>query len=84
MPLYDYLCLKCGSISEFLIAGSGDQPRCLECGGQELKRMLSPHSTLSGAGKSTFPGAGDTACCGSTPANASCAGPGSCCGKRPS
>jgi hypothetical protein len=29
------------------------------------------------------PGPGDTACCGSSPDRASCAGPGSCCGKAP-
>jgi hypothetical protein len=45
--------------------------------------LLSAHSSLSGAGRQSIPGIGDTACCGSSPMEASCAGPGSCCGKRP-
>jgi hypothetical protein len=30
-----------------------------------------------------MPGHGDTSCCGSTPSEAGCAGPGSCCGIKP-
>lgn len=83
MPLYDYVCLDCGSISEILITGSGDQPECRDCNSQNLKRLLSAPSSLSGTSKSVLPGPGDTACCGSTPGHAGCAGPGSCCGKAP-
>ena len=81
MPLYDYLCLKCGEVSEILVHSSDDRPECQACGSGELKKMMSAHSSLSGASTSGFPGPGDTACCGSTPAGAGCAGPGSCCGK---
>lgn len=83
MPLFDYLCLECGKVSEVLLTGSGDQVRCESCGSPEVKRLLSAHSSLSGASKSTMPGPGDTACCGSDPGLARCAGPGSCCGKNP-
>ena len=83
MPLFDYLCMDCGAVSEILITPSGDEPRCGSCGGHKLKRMLSAHSTLSGTVKSGLPGSGDTACCGSSPDLAGCAGPGSCCGKDP-
>jgi hypothetical protein len=43
--------------------------------------MISKPSSLSGNSTSRFPGPGDTACCGSNPSEAGCAGPGSCCGK---
>jgi putative FmdB family regulatory protein len=83
MPLYDFLCLDCGKVSEMLLTNSGDAPECLGCGSKNLKRMLSATSSLSGASRNNLPGPGDTACCGSTPAQAAgCAGPGSCCGHR--
>lgn len=81
MPLFDYLCLDCGQLSEFLISGSDEQPKCSKCGSQKLKKLLSAHSSLSGSNKNSMPGPGDTSCCGSTPGQAGCAGPGSCCGK---
>ena len=81
MPLYDYLCLECGKQSEILIGFSKDQPECEDCGSTNLKKMMSTPSSLTGASGSGFPGPGDTACCGSDPASAGCAGPGSCCGK---
>jgi len=81
MPLFDYQCLDCGNHSEILITGSREQPRCQSCNSANLKKMISAPSSLSGTPGTKFPGPGDTACCGSTPANAGCAGPGSCCGK---
>ena len=81
MPIFDFLCLDCGKVSEILVASSGDESRCRSCGSANMKKMLSPISSLSGVKKSSLPGAGDTACCGSSPGHAGCAGPGSCCGK---
>ncbi|MBU2497636.1 MAG: zinc ribbon domain-containing protein [Proteobacteria bacterium] len=82
MPLYDYLCLDCGKVSEVLLSASGEQSKCRACGGKNLKKLLSAPSSLSGATRKNLPGPGDTACCGSSPAQAAgCAGPGSCCGK---
>ncbi len=81
MPLFDYLCVDCGEVSEILVADSAEQPRCQACDSENLKKLLSAHSSFSGASKSGLPGPGDTACCGSTPQHAGCAGPGSCCGK---
>ncbi len=81
MPLFDYLCQDCGEIMEILVTASEDQPQCQACDSVKLKKMISAHSSLSGASMSKFPGPGDTACCGSTPTDAGCAGPGSCCGK---
>jgi putative FmdB family regulatory protein len=81
MPLFDYLCLECGKVSEVLVVSSAEGVQCNTCGSHKLKKMLSPVSSLSGVKKSGLPGTGDTACCGSSPGNAGCAGPGSCCGK---
>lgn len=83
MPLFDFLCLDCGQTSEILVSGSEDNAQCAQCGGVNLKKMLSAPSSLSGSPKNAMPGHGDTACCGSSPAHAGCAGPGSCCGKGP-
>ena len=82
MPLYDFLCADCGKLSEILVTGSADRPLCSSCGGIHLKKMLSVSSSLSGVQSNRMPAAGDTACCGSNPSSAGCAGPGSCCGKR--
>ena len=81
MPLFEYLCLDCGKLNEILIIASDDKQQCQACGGDNLKKMISAHSSLSGPMSPKFPGRGDTACCGSTPSEAGCAGPGSCCGK---
>ncbi len=81
MPLFDFLCLECGHISEILVSGSKEQITCKKCGGDALKKLLSAHSSLSGTASGAMPGPGDTACCGSAPGHAGCAGPGSCCGK---
>lgn len=83
MPLFDYLCLDCGELSEILVTTSGERPQCQACGSWKLKKMISAHSSMSGVSTDRVPGAGDTACCGSTPSYAGCSGPGSCCGKSP-
>jgi putative FmdB family regulatory protein len=83
MPLFDFLCLDCGKSSELLIAGSEDQPKCHSCGSSNLKKLLAAHSSISGSSHHSVPGHGDTSCCGSTPSEAGCAGPGSCCGIKP-
>ena len=81
MPIFEYLCLDCGKTSEILMVGSDDSPRCNACNSHHLKKLLSAHSSMSGFLKNHIPGLGDTACCGSSPGDAGCAGPGSCCGK---
>lgn len=82
MPLFEYLCKDCGKSSEILLFSSGEEPVCPNCGGKDLKKLLSAHSSYSGQSSSRYPGPGDTSCCGSSPSAAGCAGPGSCCGKR--
>ncbi|HAM49845.1 MAG TPA: FmdB family transcriptional regulator [Nitrospiraceae bacterium] len=81
MPLFDFLCTKCGKTSELLVTSSDAQPSCPSCGSRELSKLLSAHSSLSGSTRRRMPGTGDTACCGSSPSQAGCVGPGSCCGK---
>ncbi|MCG6910828.1 MAG: zinc ribbon domain-containing protein [Deltaproteobacteria bacterium] len=81
MPLYEYLCRDCGATLEVLVAGNADRPSCKACGSQNLKKLLSAPSSMSGPAKTRMPGPGDTACCGTSPDQASCAGPGSCCGR---
>jgi putative FmdB family regulatory protein len=82
MPLFDFLCAECGKVSEVLMTSSNESPSCKECGSVKLEKLLSAHSSLSGTARHGTPGAGDTGCCGSSPAQARCAGPGSCCGKN--
>jgi putative FmdB family regulatory protein len=81
MPIYEIRCRKCGTEAEILIARRGDPLRCPDCGSEETSKLMSATSSRTGKSGSLFPGPGDTACCGSTPAQASCAGPGSCCGR---
>lgn len=82
MPLFEYLCRDCGRVTESLILGPDDVARCQACQSENVSKLLSAHSPLSGRTSSRLPGPGDTACCGTSPAEAGCAGPGSCCGKR--
>jgi putative FmdB family regulatory protein len=82
MPIFEYLCLDCGKTTEIIIIGSGDSPQCDFCNSHHLKKLFSAHSSMSGPLKNSMPGLGDTACCGSSPDEEGCAGPGSCCGKN--
>ncbi|MFH1134750.1 MAG: zinc ribbon domain-containing protein [Pseudomonadota bacterium] len=82
MPLFEYQCLDCGQTFEALVFHTDETPNCGGCGGSRLKKLISASSSASGPAQGRLPGAGDTACCGSHPGQASgCAGPGSCCGK---
>ena len=40
MPLYDYVCSKCGHEFEVLIRPGSADPSCSECGSTELERLL--------------------------------------------
>jgi putative FmdB family regulatory protein len=55
MPIFEYLCLDCGKTSEILIAVSDDIPYCNSCSGRNLKKLLSPHSSMSGPSKNSMP-----------------------------
>lgn len=81
MPLFDFLCADCGHVAEILVLTEKTTIFCEHCGSGHLKKLMSAHSSLSGTSSAGMPGPGDTACCGSSPGQAGCAGPGSCCGK---
>ncbi len=47
MPIYEYQCQQCGTISEFLIGiGTFNNARlCKQCGSSQLEKIISvPHS----------------------------------------
>jgi putative FmdB family regulatory protein len=81
MPLFDFLCADCGHVAETLVFSEKTTVFCENCGSGNLRKLMSAHSSLSGTASNAMPGPGDTACCGSSPGHAGCAGPGSCCGK---
>jgi putative FmdB family regulatory protein len=83
MPLFDYLCQDCGVVCEILVAAGDTDICCRTCGSSDLKKLLAAHSSMSGTASHRVPGPGDTPCCGASPQQAGCAGPGSCCGHRP-
>ena len=82
MPIYDIHCSACGFEGEVLELNASAEPLCPICGGRETEKRISATSTLTGKGRQSMPGPGDTGCCGSSPGHAGCAGPGSCCGKN--
>ena len=81
MPIYEIECAACGYTGEVLVFAGGEAIACPSCGGSDTRKLISTPSSLTGRTAQGLPGAGDHGCCGSTPAHAGCAGPGSCCGK---
>ena len=61
MPIYEYRCMNCGTISEFLVGvSSKDEPlNCKQCGSSQLEKMLSVSHSLKSDKKTP----GHT-CCG--------------------
>lgn len=47
MPLYEYICKKCGKKSEFLVRSSSEKLAC-SCGSHELKRIISTFAVADG------------------------------------
>ena len=83
MPIYDVVCLSCEAQSELLVLSGNDEMICPACGSDNVRKLMAATSSMTGRTGPSLPGPGDTACCGSTPGHAGCAGPGSCCGKGP-
>ena len=81
MPIFDVECSRCGYLGEAMSLASGQTLSCPSCGAPEVVKRISATSTLTGRTPKAYPGAGDTACCGTSPDKAGCSGPGSCCGK---
>lgn len=69
MPIYEFRCVNCGSIQEFILTGSDEkiEMKCRECGGEELERVMSTTNFAMGGSagpKSSGPSA-TTRSCGS-------------------
>jgi putative FmdB family regulatory protein len=69
MPIYEYVCKKCGREFEELVRGN-EQPACPACGEPEVERQISAPAAHVG-------GSRDSAC----PARHACSSP-SCCGSQ--
>lgn len=81
MPIFEIVCSECGFKGEVIIVSQDDFLKCPKCGSKKTHKLMSATSSLTGKNPQHYPGSNDTACCGSNPSQAGCAGPGSCCGK---
>ncbi len=59
MPIYDFKCRECGKVSEVLIRGAEEPPRCPDCGSDDLERLMSSPNMVR-----TTTRAPGTTCCG--------------------
>lgn len=51
MPIYEYRCTKCNSISEHLLLRSSEKPeKCPRCGAALLDRVMSAAAVISKSG----------------------------------
>jgi putative FmdB family regulatory protein len=82
MPIYEIICHECGKQGEVLVFAANEKLSCPHCGSGQTSKLMSAPSSLTGREAIGLPGPNDTGCCGSSPAHAGCAGPGSCCGKN--
>ncbi len=82
MPIYEIRCLACGWSGEVLTTAADSALACPSCASPRTEKLLSAPSSLTGRSGAGLPGPGDHGCCGSSPVQAGCAGPGSCCGKN--
>ncbi|HBE45127.1 MAG TPA: zinc ribbon domain-containing protein [Deltaproteobacteria bacterium] len=65
MPIYEYRCIRCGSVSEYLVGvGKEDNDiiRCRDCGSNKLEKVIST-ANLSKGGHMISSQGGQT-CCG--------------------
>lgn len=81
MPIHEILCKDCGFDGETISLKAEAVLACPSCGSESVEKLLSVTSNRTGHAPQAMPGPGDTACCGTSPGHAGCAGPGSCCGK---
>jgi putative FmdB family regulatory protein len=81
MPIYEYKCIKCGEVSEFLkgVGAHTDELLCNNCGSDKLEKLISASSIITD-GRSCGSNQGLTCCgreerCDKPP----CGSGGSCC-----
>jgi len=77
MPIYEYRCLDCGRVTEFLVRSQGQRLRYPHCGSYSLEKLLSVPYVMSSRG---YEAAERTTCCGrDTPCEIPpCASTGTC------
>lgn len=75
VPIYEYRCKDCGSVTEILegVGGTSKRPRCGSCGSTDVAKMFSSFAPVIAGG-----GAGERSCCGLTNP---CDNPKRCCTK---
>ncbi|MBO7741645.1 MAG: hypothetical protein J6S21_03745 [Victivallales bacterium] len=47
MPIFDYECPACGSVSEIRVVRFDDQPSCPACGYEKLRKLPAVFSSVS-------------------------------------
>jgi putative FmdB family regulatory protein len=79
MPIYEYKCVNCGNVFEFLTGAGGteDIPACEKCGGGAFQKLISSANfTMKSEGGRA---ASSARCCGADAPRGDCV-PGMCCG----
>ena len=76
MPIYEYRCEECDTVSEILVFGKEEGLSCRNCGSVSLTKLMSAPNISMGGGSVSFDGP-PGGCCGSPD---SCGTPGRCCG----
>ncbi|MBN1621027.1 MAG: hypothetical protein JW871_00360 [Endomicrobiales bacterium] len=72
MPIYEFICKKCGTKNEFLTGLYKEESlKCKNCGSKELEKVFSRTSVLSNKEN-------PSSCCG---LNTPCSDPKKCCGQ---
>jgi len=66
MPLFEYVCSKCGAVTELLVRRPSDEDSaaCQQCGSKKVAKKLSAHAVAVKAGKGELPCGQETTCCG--------------------
>jgi putative FmdB family regulatory protein len=59
MPIYEFRCLKCQELFEFLAVKTDDtmETRCPHCGAEDFERVMSSTNFAMGSGASSNAGA---------------------------
>jgi putative FmdB family regulatory protein len=62
LPIYEFRCVGCGNIEEFILTGSRRiEMKCGACGGEDLERVLSRTNYVMGSSRSSKTGGLSTA-----------------------
>lgn len=82
MPVFEYKCKSCGSVSEILVGVTAEKPEvaCIQCGCTDLIKLISTFSFAEGvaAGSARFPMASSCACGREAGSSCGCGADGAC------